>query len=150
MPGQRSLDEQRYYAQPRNRFWDLIGEVLAVGSLWDLAYEKRLEILVDHKIALWDVINTCRRKGSLDADISDVVVNDLTGFMNEHPSVQAIFCNGRKSEQLFERYAVPLLGDRAAQLELRYLPSSSPAHASMTKQVKAEKWCVIRKWMVRK
>lgn len=147
MPGQRSLDEQRYYAQPQNLFWDLVGEVLGSGDLRRVDYERRLEILIEHKIALWDVIDTCRRRGSMDAHISEAEVNDLNGFLRGHRSVRAIFCNGRKSEQLFRQYALPNLGERATEIALHYLPSTSPAHASMTRQAKAEQWRILAEWL---
>lgn len=131
----------------KNPFWLLVGEVLDVGDLRGVPYEQRLDILTDHKIALWDVIDTCQRKGSLDAHISEAEVNDLSGFLREHGSVQAIFCNGRKSVDLFGRYALPSLGDRAEEYAIHYLPSSSPAHAAMTRVDKARHWRVLRDWL---
>lgn len=147
MPGQRSLDEQRYYAQPQNLFWDLVGEALGVGDLRCIDYERRLETLVKNRIALWDVIDSCRRRGSMDAQISEVDVNDFGGFLRRHRQLRAIFCNGRKSEELFKQHVLPGLGDRAAELSLRYLPSTSPAHASMTRQAKAESWRILADWL---
>ena len=67
MPGVASLQEQQYYAHPRNRFWPLLGDLCGFDPA--LAYEARLRALADAGVGLWDVIGRCERRGSLDADI---------------------------------------------------------------------------------
>ena len=67
MPGQRSLAEQQYYAHPQNSFWRILYRLLNSENTLDYGQKRRL--LLDNHIALWDVLKTCERKGSLDADI---------------------------------------------------------------------------------
>ena len=67
MPGPESLQQQQYYAQPRNAFWRIMGEL--VGARPELSYSRRLELLIEQRIALWDVCAAAERVGALDAAI---------------------------------------------------------------------------------
>jgi hypothetical protein len=67
MPGAASLAAARYYAHPRNRFWPLMGALCGFDPALD--YPLRLAALQAAGVGLWDVIGTCERRGSLDADI---------------------------------------------------------------------------------
>ena len=78
MPGQASLDAGQYYAHPRNLFWTFMGDL--VGAKPTLIYSDRLEMLLKAKIALWDVVATCVRVGSLDIAITEEVPNDFATF----------------------------------------------------------------------
>ncbi|MFT7535869.1 MAG: TDG/mug DNA glycosylase family protein, partial [Hyphomicrobiaceae bacterium] len=67
MPGIASLEAQRYYAHPRNAFWPILAEICGFDR--ELPYEQRLEQVQFAGIALWDVLASCAREGSLDSDI---------------------------------------------------------------------------------
>jgi double-stranded uracil-DNA glycosylase len=67
LPGAVSLETGQYYAQPRNAFWTIMGEVCGAGT--SLPYEERLERLLRRRIAIWDVCASARRPGSLDSGI---------------------------------------------------------------------------------
>ena len=139
MPGQASLQAQAYYAHPRNTFWRILSDVLDFPV--DLAYVKRLEILQANGIALWDVLASCHRPGSLDADIDDatLVVNDFVDFLQQHPHIDCICFNGAKAESSWRKRVQPLLGSTQA-LKLLRLPSTSPAHAGMPYETKRALW----------
>ena len=66
LPGERSLQAQRYYAHPQNRFWHLIGKVIGV-ALEPLDYDARLAVLLGAKVGIWDTVASAQRIGSLDA-----------------------------------------------------------------------------------
>ncbi len=138
MPGQASLDADRYYAHPQNSFWPIMGEL--VGADPDLPYRSRARALKSAGIALWDVLASCERQGSLDADIQkrSIVVNDFVRFFANHPRVTDVFFNGTMAEASFRRHVLPLIGHTS----LRYirLPSTSPAHASLSRTRKLELW----------
>jgi len=138
MPGLASLQAGQYYAHPRNQFWTILAALLGRESWQDYA-EKR-QALLDAHIALWDVLQSCRRPGSLDANIAkpSMVVNDFVDFLNEHPQIRHIFFNGATAEQTFRRSVSPALSFTA--LHLQRLPSTSPAHAALNFQQKLQQW----------
>lgn len=123
MPGVASLRAQEYYAHPRNAFWPIL------YALWgqkapDAAYADRLAFALAHRVAIWDVAQTCLREGSSDASIRDAVPGDFAGLFAQCPQIHTIFHNGRLSETLFDKLVVPLQGNRRRIL----LPSTSPAY----------------------
>ena len=138
MPGVASLRQQQYYAHPRNAFWPIAAEVC--GFEVQASYEARCAALMASRIALWDVLQACVRPGSLDAsiDITSIVPNDFQAFLDNHPSIARICFNGAKAAAMYRRHVLPTLTTR----DLRYvdLPSTSPAHAAMTRQDKLRAW----------
>ncbi|MGL6162122.1 DNA-deoxyinosine glycosylase [Microbulbifer sp.] len=143
MPGRASLRAKQYYAHPRNAFWRIIESVLALAP--GLSYEQRCAQLVKHRIALWDVVKSCTRSGSLDSDIvaSSIVPNDFAGFLADHPGIGHIYFNGAKAEQMYRKYVLPTLPEQYAALPALRLPSTSPAHASLSFSGKLERWRAI-------
>ena len=141
MPGKASLEAARYYAHERNAFWRIMGDLVGAGP--DLPYPLRLERLKAAGIALWDVMASCERKGSLDADIvgESIEVNDFPGFLADHPEVNRIFFNGAAAEASFRRWVLPRLPAPVPRL-LR-LPSTSPAHAARSYADKLAAWSAI-------
>ncbi|OBU67956.1 DNA-deoxyinosine glycosylase [Stenotrophomonas maltophilia] len=127
MPGAASLQEQRYYAHPRNRFWPLMADLCGFDA--GLVYEQRLQALQAAGIGLWDVIGRCERRGSLDADIvrGTEVANALPALIAALPGLELIGCNGGASMQAFQRWVLPQL---EAPPRLLALPSTSPANAA--------------------
>ena len=71
------------------------------GSRADLPYGERVSLLSSQRIALWDVVASCRREGSGDAAIRDPVVNDIPGFLRTHPSIRLVALNGSTAGRLF-------------------------------------------------
>lgn len=140
MPGTLSLHEQQYYAQPRNAFWQVMGELFGAGR--DEPYASRLEILKDRRIALWDVLASCYRPGSLDADIrkGDAVANDFDAFLSGHPDIRRVYFNGATACRFYERLVVPGLAVPDGRLHYERLPSTSPANAAMRLMDKVRLW----------
>ncbi|PIP02602.1 MAG: DNA-deoxyinosine glycosylase [Zetaproteobacteria bacterium CG12_big_fil_rev_8_21_14_0_65_54_13] len=140
MPGRKSLDEQQYYAHPRNAFWPIMGELLGFSA--ELAYEERLALLRSNGIALWDVAHQCIRPGSLDSAIKlqSVVTNDFETFFDSHPQIRAVCFNGRKAADLYQRRVVHKLARAYANLPQYCLPSTSPAHAAISFDNKLAQW----------
>lgn len=140
MPGVASLAARRYYANPHNAFWRVLGAVC--GFEHERPYRERLAALRRHGIALWDVLHRCERDGSLDSDIDprSMVVNDFATFFAEHAGIRAVLCNGGTAMRLFERAVVPTLGSRFAALARVRLPSTSPANAGMRLPQKIAAW----------
>jgi len=95
MPGNKSLEENRYYAHPQNAFWKIMGEL--VGASPDFPYEERLLLLKSSGIALWDVLAACERgKSSLDSDIRNESANDFESFFKGYPHITRVFLMAAK------------------------------------------------------
>lgn len=143
MPGEDSLRLAQYYANPRNAFWKIIS--MHSDKENDLSYECRLKMLSDHGIALWDVLNSCQRPGSLDSSIrnASVVTNDFAVFFASHPSIRRIFFNGAFAETCYRKHVLPTLDTLQASIAVTRLPSTSPANASLGFEAKLQAWRAI-------
>lgn len=124
LPGAVSLAAARYYAHPRNQFWALIGAVIGV-ELGRLSYEARIDVLLRHRVGLWDVIADAERAGSLDAAIRNHAANDLRGLVASLPKLRVIGFNGATAAKI----GLAHLGAASTRYRLIRLPSSSAAHA---------------------
>lgn len=140
MPGRASLIAGQYYAFPRNAFWPIMCEIFAMDQ--NLDYAQRVAVLEAQGMVLWDVLKTCTRSGSLDADIDQrsIVPNDLVGLLIRYPCIEAVYFNGATAEQVFRRHILPLLPAAGADLDLVRLPSTSPANASWSFERKLAAW----------
>ena len=141
MPGQASLTANAYYAHPRNAFWPIICALLEIDA--GSPYEQRVAALLMAKIAVWDVLQSCIRPGSLDADIdpASAVANDLPGFLATHPAITRIYFNGAKAESCFRQHVLPSIN--AGGTTLSRLPSTSPAHAALSFEKKLAAWRLL-------
>jgi len=135
LPGRQSLAERRYYAHPRNAFWPIVREVFGIGG----DYAQCCEALRNCRVALWDVLRTSVRAGSLDAaiEIETATANDFAGFFREHSDIELIAFNGKKAQQLFKRLVAKPLW---SEIAVASLPSTSPAYAAMPFSVKQARW----------
>ena len=142
MPGEASLRAGQYYAHPRNLFWHIMGELLGTDPA--SPYEQRVQALKSARIALWDVLRSCRRKGSLDSNIDheSLVPNNLAAFFLDHPGITHVFFNGAKAEECYCKHVQPLAGIES--IEYLRLPSTSPANSSIPYERKLEVWRGIK------
>ena len=142
MPSEASLAQDFYYAHPANAFWWLLAGVLDCAVPIDVAAKRRL--LIGHRIALWDVVHRCRRRGSLDAAIErgSVRPNDFAAFLARHRRIACVAFNGGTAEALFRRHVLPRLAAAlpGRRLRLLRLPSTSPAHAGLPPARKCAAW----------
>ncbi len=136
LPGQQSLEAAQYYAPRQNAFWRIMADIFGITG----DYESRCEQLTQHRIALWDVLASSVRPGSMDADIrlEASQPNDFREFLSRHAEIARICFNGRKAEEIFRRYVVPGLIEAVPNLVS--LPSTSPAFASMSYDDKLAAW----------
>ena len=136
LPSQASLAAGQYYAHPQNAFWRIMAEITGVSG----DYAQRRDALVAAGIAVWDVLESSIRPGSMDADIdtASAVPNDFATFFADHEHLQLVCFNGHKAEQLFMRFVHP--GPGRKELRAVRLPSTSPAFASMSFEQKLSAW----------
>ena len=97
LPSQLSLQKQEYYGNPQNAFWRVMGELF--GARPDETYTKRARTLQQNGIAVWDVLLSSIRPGSMDAaiDLSTARPNDFPAFFDAHPDIELICFNGKKA-----------------------------------------------------
>lgn len=139
MPGIASLKAQQYYAHPQNLFWKFLGTALDFDPA--LPYEARTARLMAQGVAVWDVLASCVREGSLDADIdhTSAVPNDFARFFAQHPLIERVCFNGNAAAKIFRQRVQPGLPAGTA-IEFLALPSTSPANASIPRADKARLW----------
>jgi double-stranded uracil-DNA glycosylase len=135
MPGVKSLQANEYYAHKGNTFWRIMGELVGAGS--ETPYSERVGILNNKGVAVWDVLKSCIRPGSLDVDIRDEEPNDFQIFFGQHPKIEKIGLNGTKAAACFKKYARTTV---PAKITCVTLPSTSPANASLPFSEKLDAW----------
>ncbi|WP_292370840.1 DNA-deoxyinosine glycosylase [Methanoregula sp. UBA64] len=129
-PSVQSLAKREYYGNPQNRFWAIMENIFGIDR--SLPYAARTAQLAKCRIALWDVLASCTRKGSADASIREIVPNDIAGFLEMHPSVRCIALNGTAAGKFFSRDTCPV--------PAIVLPSTSPANARQSLEEKTRIW----------
>lgn len=135
LPSVKSRENNFYYGHKQNRFWKVLAALLK-EPLPNTIEEKKAMLLA-HRIALWDVIQSCDIKGSSDSSIKNVQPTDI-GMILEKTNVTQIYANGNKAGQLYKRYQFPVMG-----IEATVLPSTSPANAAWSFDRLCETWRVI-------
>lgn len=140
LPGEASLAASRYYAHPRNQFWRLMSAVIE-QDLAALKYEDRLVTLLDHRVGLWDVVESATRKGSLDGAIRDHQPNRLADLAGRLPRLAAIAFNGGTAAAIGRRQLA-----QVPDLTLISLPSSSPAY-TLPIENKRALWLLLKAWI---
>ena len=135
-PSVKSREQNFFYGHPQNRFWKVIAALFNQPVPTSIPEKK--ELILGHGLALWDSIASCVITGSSDASIRDVRANDLRIILDSCP-IERIYCNGRKSHEMYVKYIQPAIGREAG-----CLPSTSPANAQWSLEKLTEAWAVIR------
>jgi hypoxanthine-DNA glycosylase len=142
-PGKASLQKQEYYGHPHNGFWRIMGALLGFDP--QLSYPERVSILNRKRVALWDVLTSCSRKGSLDSSIlkDSMVLNDFENFFEKNDLIHTILFNGALAEAQFKRQVTKLDTTTNRTFEFHRLPSTSPAMAMLNLSEKIEAWSIL-------
>lgn len=141
MPGVESIQRQQYYAHSRNQFWKIIYAIFSVEL--EEGYEQKLEFLKKKRIALWDVIASCNRDGSLDVNIKEETANDFSNLFQEYTMLKGVFFNGAKAYETYKK----LVGMRAeSKIDFVKLTSTSPANTKNFAQ-KFEEWKIVQNYL---
>jgi TDG/mug DNA glycosylase family protein len=143
MPGERSLAIAEYYGHPANAFWPVMGELFGFSP--SLPYQDRLHKLNQAGIALWDVMASCERKGSLDSAISRTTItpNAIPELLQHYPDIQRIILNGSAAAVAFRKQVLPKLQATSRSCSVVQAPSTSPAHAAMPQTEKLRRWASL-------
>ena len=133
LPGDRSLETGEYFSHPRNRFWKIIAAI--TGNPLPDKYSEKVDLLLQNRIGVWNVLHKARRKGSLDSAIQDEEPNALPAFIAQHKNLKVIGFDGLKAEALFDKHFT-----RRPELEYVALPACSPANARYNLETLCAKW----------
>lgn len=135
-PSVKSREQNFFYGHPQNRFWKVIASIFESEVPQDIEAKKVL--ILENGLALWDSIASCEITGSSDASIRNVKTNDISIILDSC-RIERIYCNGRKSYDLYRKFIEPETGREA-----ECLPSTSPANAAWTLDKLIAAWQVIR------
>ncbi|MFV0381400.1 MAG: DNA-deoxyinosine glycosylase [Breznakia sp.] len=131
MPSITSLKQQEYYGFKYNRFWKIIATCFQTPLF---TYEEKIQCIKKHHLALWDVMQSCDRKSSLDSDIRNFKCNDIESFLKKNPSITHILCNGKKSYEVYQKHF------KHIKLPCIALPSTSNANRTIAESLIFETW----------
>lgn len=139
LPSVKSRENNFYYANNRNRFWSVLSAVL--NQSVPVSIEEKKELLINNKIALWDVVKSCDIIGSSDSSIRNVEANNLKNII-EKSKITAIFANGKQAEFLYNKYQ-----KNEINIDIISLPSTSPANMRYSFESLLAQWKKITDYM---
>ncbi|MDI6705848.1 MAG: DNA-deoxyinosine glycosylase [Bacillota bacterium] len=144
MPGEESLRKQQYYANPRNQFWPIIYAIFGLKP--DVSYDKRINFVLSKGIALWDVIERCERKGSLDSNIRNEKPNNIKELLKAYQNIRLVVFNGIKA---YKTYRKNIGFGQADGIIYKRLPSTSPVPGKNIKSLteKVKDWKIISEFL---
>lgn len=131
-PSVKSREANFFYGHPQNRFWKVLATVFEAEV--PVTIEEKRAFLLEHRVAVWDVIKSCDIVGSSDSSIKNVVPNDLREILSQ-AEIKQIFVNGKKAEQFYKKYIENEIGRKAI-----CLPSTSPANAAWSVEKLVAEW----------
>lgn len=138
-PSVKSREAKFFYHHPQNRFWRVISSVYQVPL--PVTVSDKQAMLLNLRLALWDVISSCEITGSADSSIKNVIPNDITIILRA-ADISRIVCNGNTSHRLYMKYIYPDTGIDAIKL-----PSTSPANAGFSLETLVEAWSQIKQFV---
>lgn len=138
-PSVKSRENHFFYGHPQNRFWKVLAGVLVTEL--PVTIEQKTEFLINHHIAVWDVIASCEIKGSSDSSIKNVFPNDIAGLLSISP-IKQIYTNGNAAAQLYDKYCLNLTEKNSVKL-----PSTSPANAAFSLERLIHSWSCIKNYL---
>ncbi|WP_187296337.1 DNA-deoxyinosine glycosylase [Tepidibacter mesophilus] len=137
IPGKESLRQNQYYAYNQNQFWKIIYSLFDTPI--DDDYNKKILFLKKNNIALWDVIKSCYREGSLDSNIKMEEANNFESLFNRYPNIEYVFFNGLKAYNVFKKK----VGLNFENIKFQRLESTSPANTKRF-EYKLDNWSIIK------
>ncbi|MGG5577129.1 DNA-deoxyinosine glycosylase [Myroides sp. C15-4] len=137
MPSVKSLEQQEYYGNKQNVFWKIMFSIFQ--QPFSTSYADRIRLIQEHQLALWDVLQSCQRQGSLDSAIKEEKPNDIKQLLQAYPSIHTVVFSSQKAEAYFKKYIGPI-----DSIKTITMPSPSGANARMTFEEKRKSWEVLK------
>jgi len=126
--------ENFYYGHPKNQFWKILASVYEENI--PLTKEEKIDFILRHNLALWDIIKTCKRKNSSDKNLEVLELNDIKKLLFEYPNIKKICFTSKTAQKLF---------NKEYNIKNFYLPSPSPAYARIRIEDKIKEYKKILK-----
>lgn len=136
IPGVKSLEKVEYYGNKQNQFWKILFSIFKQENVSE-CYKNKVNFLLQNRIGLWDVVQNCERKGSLDIAIKNQEINDFNSFFNEYPQITTLVFNGKTAYQFFYKKYGQIKG-----ITYYVMPSTSPAN-TIPFEKKLNEWSLI-------
>lgn len=125
-PSVKSRENSFFYGNKQNRFWSVAAK--AYGEDAPQTNEEKRDFIFRRGLALWDMVTECEIKGSLDSNIKDYAVADLSEVLSRAP-IKRILLNGGKAAEIFRRNYPDLISSAI------FLPSTSPANVRFDEEL---------------
>lgn len=136
-PSPKSREMGFFYGHPQNRMWRVLSAVLGEDEVPQTVQERK-QFLLNHGIAMWDVLASCSIEGAADSSIQDTQPNDLSQVF-QAAQIQQVFTTGAKATELYRRYQLPVCGR-----DCHRLPSTSGANAAWSLERLIEAYSCIK------
>ena len=134
-PSPLSREKGEYYGNPRNQFWRILFDVFGIPYDNPDYRQKRL-VAVSHRVAVWDVLVSCEAENALDTSIRHPVYNEMLPAFIAEKGIERVWFNGANAYAFYKR--------GIGEMPRRVLPSTSPANARYTYEVKLTQWRAIK------
>ncbi len=139
IPSPKSREIGFYYGHPQNRFWKVISDIL--NEKHPETKEEKINMILKHHIALWDVLESCEIEGASDSSIKNARPNDLNKIIQKS-KIKTIFVTGKTAEKLYNKFC-----EEQTNIPCIYLPSTSPANCSLKYEDLKQQYKIILKYM---
>ena len=128
-----------YYANPQNRFWRVLAQIL--NAPLPASTDEKINFLLAHRIAIYDAAISCEIKGSSDAKMTAVAPANLEPIFNGAHIVQ-VYANGGKAHEICEKYLRTQILNATGKPPIK-LPSTSPANANFNFERLVQEWMIV-------
>lgn len=135
LPSVKSREQGFYYGHPQNRFWKVLAGLLEWEEPTSIEEKKRM--LLNNRIAIWDVLESCDIIGSSDSSIKNPMPADIPGLL-ERTNITKVYVNGATAGKYYKKYILPVTGIEAVVLQ-----STSPLNCRYTMEKLTENWSII-------
>ena len=128
-----------YYANPQNRFWRVLAQIL--NAPLPEGTDEKINFLLAHRIAIYDAAISCEIKGSSDAKMTAVSPANLEPIFSSARIVQ-VYTNGGKAHEICEKHLKTQILNATGKPPVK-LPSTSPANANFSFERLVQEWMVV-------
>lgn len=135
IPSPKSREYGFYYGHPQNRFWKVMAAIYHEKEPESI--EEKKQFLIRNKIALWDVLASCKIHGADDSSIIEPKANNMSKLI-KNTKIKKVYTTGKKAYDLYQKLCLKETG-----IEAILLPSTSPANCRVSYEELLEKYQMI-------